>query len=345
MRSSCKSTPAPSVLVIVAMLGSACGGQGQGQAVLAPVTPPVRAAAPAALANASAQLFASPTARAVMAGLSASDFQSRFFDSGPTDLFDLLAQIDDRIAGINQQSEQETNASSCLSQAPVAYDISPWGQTVTLYAQCVEPVSVPDSTGGDASNFVQWGVNEGVTYLYVAVGAEHAAVIATPAGTAGDVRIQGWFGVGYTNASCGPGTWDGCSYGVMQLLADASGGVFELSVAGVGFGYCGAQLKASGAVVYAVGSTDMGTTCGEPASLCVNASDFSTPANCVAVGDFVLPALGRAAVQGSDAPPIDGAVFGASAYPLGGPNITLNGTATDDLAFGPPVPTSGAGTF
>ncbi|MFT3917102.1 MAG: hypothetical protein QM704_24345 [Anaeromyxobacteraceae bacterium] len=44
-------------------------------------------------------------------------------------------------------------------------------------------------------------------------------------------------------------------------------------------------------------------------------------------------------------PPSSGQVFGESAYPAGGPTVFLDGTATDDLAFGPSAPVAGVVIF
>jgi hypothetical protein len=81
----------------------------------------------------------------------------------------------------------------------------------------------------------------------------------------------------------------------------------------------------------------MGMTCAEPASLCVSASDLTMPGSCDAISTFTLPALGRQAGAGAHD-------FGASTYP-DVPNITLDGTSTDSLGFGPAAPTPGAGDF
>jgi hypothetical protein len=339
-------TPCFLAAVVSGLAGLAgCGKHGPDRYPL--VKPPVVAATPSGFKSAS--LAASTVRSAALAGggLSASEFKARFFSTGPTDIFGILDGIDSRIGDINSQASGDKRSAACLSQTPVAYSITPWGQSVTMYAQCYESVTVPGPSTG--ASFVQWGQKDGVTYLYTAIGAEHVAVIATPiAGVADHYKVQAWIGLGYSNSGCGPGTWDGCSYGVMQLVADASAGEFEFTVAGVGFGYAGAQLKSNGATVYAAASTDMGTTCGAVDSLCVAASDLTTPGTCAdgtALTTFDLPAIGREAVAGSDVPPINGGTFAASQYPASGANVTLNGTASDALAFGPAAPTAGVGSF
>jgi hypothetical protein len=329
-------------VVLVAVLAG-CGGStshGSGAGALPLIKPPVVAATPAGLKSSGTSLRRALVTADVASSLDPADIQGRFFSAGPTDLFGILDAIDARIGDINTQADGST--SPCLTQTPVAYDVTPWGQTVTFYAQCYETVTV---SGATTPQFVQWGQKDGVTYLYTAVGAEHVAVIATPITGSDTYRIQAWIGLGYSNSACGPGTWDGCSYGVMQLLADPSTGELELAVAGVGFGYCGAQIKTDGTNVYGMGSTDMGTTCNAAASLCVSASDLATPGTCDAITSFTVPAIGRKSVTGSDVEPINGGVFADSAYPDSGANVTVDGTGTDDLAFGPSAPTDGVGAF
>jgi hypothetical protein len=403
------------------------------------VTPPVRAAAPAAFGGAAlmkspvmaeharVQLFASPPegdAAAMMggpSGLSAADVNSRFFTNGPTDIYQLLGAIDDRINGVNMGLQN--SAHPCLSQTPVAYSITPFGETVTLYAQCFENVG---SLSPDDPGFVQFGQKDGVTYYYSAVGAGWTAAILTPivasagadagladagangadsdaadpgtdastetpedagttTGSSGDAnapntsgdanaanqgdatvpnavnapnvpvayRVHAWSGVGYLNAMCGNMTgYDDCSYGVIELSADPTGHTFEMAVAGIGFGYCGAELKSDGTSVFGTGSTDMGTTCNTTATLCISASDLASPSTCDAsLTTFSLPALGRLSSMGPNAagpgnPRDSGAEWAPSAYPGGGANrITVDGTSSDSLHFGPIVPTMGTSSF
>jgi len=377
------------------------------------VTPPVRAAAPAAFGGTGgtqtypslgtgALLYASPPVpdgdASTAEGLSAADIASRFFSSGPTDIYFILGTIDNEINSINMQTQN--GAPSCLGQAPVPYTITPFGETVTLYAQCSQ--SVGSLTPSDPG-FVQFGQKDGVTYYYAAVGVEWIAAIVTPVGNAGATNdggnaagagagddggneagasvtgdagidavadagtgssvdagsataytVHAWSSIGLTNATnCGNMTgFDDCSYGVIELSADPSTQTFEMSVAGIGFGYCGAQIKSDGSVVFGAGSIDMGTTCDATGTLCIEASDLSTPATCDAsIMSFALPAFGRVASTGPNAggpgaPHDAGATWGPSAYPGGSADtIVLDGTSTDSLRFGPTAPSAGVTSF
>jgi hypothetical protein len=122
----------------------------------------------------------------------------------------------------------------------------------------------------------------------------------------------------------------------MELRADPSRSHLELSVAGLGFGYCGAQLSSDGTTIQFAGSIDMGTTCLPSASVCVSASDLTAQTQCPAPS-FGLPAVGRMAGAGPNG------TFAASLY--GSDIVLLNGTGTDSLAFGPAAPTPGVAEF
>lgn len=335
------------LLVVVSSLSLAGCGTQTGNGGLPLLTPPVRAAAPAAFgggSTATQRLAALPTGGFyVMDGaLSAADFATRFFKSGPTDIYTILGAIDSRLTDINSQS-----AKACSTQAPVSYSITPFGQTVAMVAQCYQTV-------GD-KGFLQWGVQSGVTYLYVQIGAGNLAAVVTP-GASGAYSVQAWATVGnagtYNSNGTTPANWDSIgSYGVMQLTADSAKTSLEMVAAGVGLGYCGAHFLSDGTNIYGEGSVDNGATCQANAPLCVQAADGTTPVagDCsVNASKFALQSIGRKEATSPDAgtltnPPAGGK-WGASLYPAT-PNITLDGTDSDSLSFGPKTPTAGAGEF
>jgi hypothetical protein len=278
------------------------------------VTPPVRAAVPASLAGGKSLMRDAPRSLT----LDPSDMKSRFFTEGPTSIFRLLALVDSGITEINGRIAG--GDAPCLASPPVAYSLSPFGSSIPFFAQC---------QATNANGFVQFGQMNGSTYLYSVAGAGPVAVQVTPIGDGG-YEVHAWM-------SIADGKTTGGSYGVIELLADSSAHSFELAVAGRGFGYCGAQLKSDGTSVYEIGSSDMGTTCNEPATACVSASDVLAPGTCgLVVEKFVLGALGRVASAGATGP------LAASGYP-GEPlnGILLDGSATDSTTFGPTAPTAG----
>ena len=241
----------------------------------------------------------------------------------------LLGQIDQRLSDLRSSGQ-----ATCLTQPPVTYTLTPGGHSVPMIAQCYQQL-----TGGTsgAPAFLQFGVSNGVTSLYVAVGAARLAAIVTPIAGSTQHTVDAWYGVGYDNAtSCGTtGTFDDCSYALAELHADPSTQAFEMAVAGIGVGFCGVQFASDGTRLWAVGSGDMGTTCNARATACVLASDLSTTDGCTQA--FTLPPLGRQAGAGAHD-------FGASTYP-DTPNVTLDGTDTDSLHFGPEAPTAGVGNL
>ena len=311
------------------------------------VLPHVRAATPEVLDGP-----AGSVSKAI--GLSTDDIRNRFFIPGPSSLYRILTELDARITEINMRSGDTVPV--CRMQAPVSYEVHPSGRSVPFYAQCY--VRIP-STSAEPS-FLQFGEKDGVFYLYIADGVEHVAARLTRVmagdsdastsasssdGGADAFKVDAWIGLGYSNGSatgCGAmHGFDGCSYGVIELHTDESRRAFELSVAGIGFGFCGAQLKSDGLSLYAIGSIDMGSSCTEPRTLCVAASDMSTSANCTsALTTFSTQSLGRKATSG-----FTGSI-GASGYPGATNNqVVLDGTSSDSLRFGPSDVTSGVGAY
>ena len=309
---------------LIASMGCAASGA---SADLPLISPPVRSATPAGL-----QTAARHTGAAFDAMLRAEDVRERFFSgSGPTDLMTILASIDQRLDEVNTADRHP----ACLDQAPVGYTIHPGGHDVELTAQCYRRFS--GASAGDPA-FLQFGVSDGKTSLYVAGGAARLAALVTPIAGTTEYVVDAWYGVGYTNATgCGStGTFDDCSYALTELHANPATKAFEMSVAGIGVGFCGIQFASDGTLLHGIGSGDMGTTCNDAATLCATAADLAASDMCGSAG-YALPALGRRAGAGAH-------IFGASDYP-DAPNVTLDGTETDSLHFAPTAPTTGAGDF
>jgi hypothetical protein len=325
------------IVLLSSMIGAAAcaggaGGAGGASVDLPLIVPPVRAATPSSF-----QAAARTARQANVDGtISATDFRDRFFNpaGGPTEVFQILAGIDARLAEVNAAGPDKQPA--CLEQAPVDYTLSIFGQDIPFAAQCYRRFG--SSSGGPAA-FMQFGQAGGITYLFVTGGAARVAARVTPVGGTTDVEVDAWYGVGYTNAMCGTdGTFDGCSYAATRIHADPTTRAFEMTVAGIGVGYCGISMRSDGASIYGAGSSDMGATCQDRGTLCASASDLTATGACGAIASFTVPALGRRAGAGAH-------VFGASRYP-DAPNITLDGTATDSLGFGPATaPTDGVGDF
>jgi len=294
---------------------SGCGKGSGGATTNYPLfTPPVKSAAPTGFVNGSS--FAGIARFPNLLSLDPADFKSRFFTTGPTDLFQILQAVDDRIAGINSRAD---NFPCETTTTPISYTINPFAAVtpITMYAQCSERM-------GDGSGFDQFAKVGDSFYIYIHIGDGEVAAIASPSQTdSSKTSVQIWASVGLVNLNG--------SHGVMEISADPATNSFEMTVAGLGMGYCGAQYKSDGTNVYGTGSVDMGATCGSTDTICVLASDASTSATCSA-GEkiFSLPAIGRTSSGSS----------GASGYPGGASNTInlLTSGAQDAVQFGPSSP-------
>ena len=312
---------------VVLCFASACKKNKEGNPMNLPlVKPPVQAATPAGLLDDSSKL--------TLGDFPTSEIKDRFFSPSPTEILNILSMIDRWISNVNEKTADEDI--DCVDAAPVEYTVTPFGQSVTLYASCF----IQD-TGGTAENpkFMQFGKKDGTTYFYTTFDQSHVAAIVTPiTGTTDKYEVQAWLGVGYINTiagNCPLGTnWDSCSYGVMQFTADSSANKFELAAAGIGFGFFGVQLKSDGTNIYAKGSVGAQNEGAETTETCVAASDAATPATCSSDQmQFANPALGMRQTEGA-------VLYGPSKYP-DDPNITLDGTDDDSLHFGPMTTTPG----
>ncbi len=257
--------------------------------------------------------------RASLQALDATAVRDRFFaNEGPTNMFQILAAVDNRIAGINSRLSQF----SCINKtAPVNYTLRVWDRNVTFAASCSE-------TWSGSSGFDQFALTNNFFYMF-----EYSAEVMTAARLTLDANgnttlVEIWYSVGLSNRNG--------SHAVTQIKAvPGASPVFEMSLAGQGIGFCGAQLISDGTTVRIVGSTDQGASCGATDSVCVTAADVTVTTACTAgVNTFSLPAYGRLSYVNGN-----GITQGASAYPGGGSNqITLTATGADDTFFGPTTP-------
>ena len=257
--------------------------------------------------------------------------QERFFANGPTNVYAILENIDGRIDDINGRT------GDCTTQAPVAYTVNAWGQTLTAYAQCVTDLQAPP---GGPPGFLEFGTGpDGATWINVTLAGSTVLAQLTPIGDAtGQYAVHTWLTVPANTTDCTDPFMRG-SYGAIELKADESTKAFEMVVAGTGFGYCGAQLRSDGTNVYFTGSTDMGATCNAIESTCGAASDVTMPATCgTSTTSFTLPSLGRMAAPSCNT--------GASQYPASGNTVDVGGTATDSVQiFQTTAPAPGVGAI
>jgi len=289
------------------------------------VTPPVLKSAPSSLKTnyQSSAIKAPSVERSPFEYLSidpTQDVIERFFVNGPTFLWGILQGVDDRVSSINDRWSQ---FSGCMGNSPTAYSLDlGYMSSPTFYAQCAE------LWNGSPPGFDQVGQVGDSTYLYVHGGAGYVAALLQGNGTFGNIDIVNvWYSVGVNSNGNG-------SHCVVQVYAQPSANIFEMSVAGFAVGWCGVNLRSDGATLNVTGSQDMGQTCGPIETLCVEATSITTPTTCTgASNDFYLPALGRK--QYGDSP-----FQGASNYPGGALNqVTLYNLVPDQTNFGPATPT------
>jgi hypothetical protein len=301
--------------------------------VLPLVTPPVAGAAPTVFVininTQNAPRFKTLGKKFAVQAIDPQTVIDRFFnpDGGPSNLFGILKSVDEQIKGINPQLK--TQFKVCMNTTATAYTLSTWGVNTTFYAQC--SLGGTDSTEAAPLPFTQWAIKNKNYYLYNRGSeASVAAIIFNYNATGGPDLVHVWYSVGETNRNG--------SHGVVEILARPRTAIFEMTAAGGGLGFCGAQIKSDNTTLNITGSQDMGATCQSQETLCVSAQDIHTTKTCTAASNtFTLRAIGRMRYNVTSA---NGhkAVNGPSKYPHT-PNVYLTGTGFDDTFFGPRVPT------
>jgi hypothetical protein len=298
------------------------------------LTPPIKSSCPSALKS-----DLSLRRRRRLAELNTDTIKERFFnpDGGPTNLFDILASVDDRLQELNSRM---SSFEECMQDVPVSYSFNVSGESLTFYAQCSDVLNegTGSSTGAaESSSFMQWAFYNNTWYLYERVGQ---AIVASqlrvdtsaPNPTAPDdddgsgvQNIHVWYSVGITSRTG--------SHAVAHVYSNPAAEVFEMTAAGVGIGYCGVQFRSSEGLFKATGSADVvGYTCEATDSACKEADNFDVTSACGSMSNFSLPKLGRQAYA-------DG-TWEASLYPGVSENtVTLANSGVDDAFFGPSSPT------
>ena len=315
------------------------------------ITPPMKKAMPTAFKGSSrgiAQLeminlnrFDFGREFGARTALPVANFTSRFFSAGPTNVLTILPAVDTTIASINTQISGASTAQACVTQTPVAYSfVAPDGKTVNMIGQCYETTNT--------NQFIEWGIDSSNVF-YLMEGGTRAnlvmslAAIATPvSGSTTDYTVQVWFSVGNNNATA-VASWDAGSYTVAEMVGNSATGKFEMTAAGIGIGFSGAQFISDGTQIYGIGSEDTGTTSSAQETVCVSASSLTTSVSSCTLDatSFQLTPIGR---KLNNTTAVAQASWGASLYPTT-PNVTLDGTATDATNFVLTTPTTGVGQF
>lgn len=341
-----------SALFVSAAMTQGCGS-GSSSGSFPSISPPVKAAVPAGFGGTASimdevrvpyslsAMFESAVAPFNNKTLPVSTFNTDFFQTGPTVLLNITGGVD------NRASAYTSSSSSCKTATPVSYKITPAGQSaagVTMYASCSQQIN--SGFTGDPG-VVLYGTQGGNFYVYQAVGTSWTAAILTPDGSSFDVHL--WYSVGIGNGiagsnggQCGTvGQFDSCSYGVAEVLTNAASSTFQMSAAGVNMGYCGVQLGSDGTNTFAKGSAGVGGSCAGVDSVCVLSKDEQTAATggiCSSATPFgnpsATPSTGTVAIGISTGAGKAIPTIAASTYPTS-TNVTLDGTSTDAVHFGP----------
>lgn len=305
--------------------------------VLPYVTPPVAAAAPTVfIVSISTQAkgkFATLAKRFSVQSLSGQTVIDRFFNpsGGPSNLFGILKDVDGRVQGINSRRDQ---FAACMASTPKNYTLETWGLNTTFYAQCSEAWQGQQGQTTTAG-FDQWGVKGSDFYMFESGGETHvAAILYNFNATGGPDLVHVWYSVGCINRNG--------SHGVVEILARPKQGIFEMTAAGGGLGFCGAQIKSNNSTMNITGSEDSGT-CSSPETICTSAQDITQSATCTGeVNHFQLRPIGRMPydITGTGCHLQGGCHSGPSKYPPGiNGNVYLSGTGLDSTFFGPSTPT------
>lgn len=252
--------------------------------------------------------------------LDPTNFRSRFFGAGPTNILNILSSLDSRLSGI--ASRTASPLTGCLTNSPTQMNITVFGETITMQFQCYEVLGT--------NNIIVFGKKDTIWYIFEKVGATVTTAIAEELSD-GKMSVELYGTVGLSN----PTDWSSMSYGGYHLRANTQTNKFEFTVGGLGFGFCGAYLNSDGTNIYIHGSEDgVGQACQATANICVLNANLGTVGNCAALGTgtFNLIPLGRAATTNFQAVPVN-----VSQYPAV-PQLVLNGTGTDSVHYGPTVP-------
>lgn len=249
--------------------------------------------------------------------LDTDSFQSRFFGEGPTNILNILTSLDTRLAEISARAAESSDERACLSNTPVLMVLTIFGENVSMYFQCYDTLS--------DSGLLAFGKKDDVWYLFEKVGAVVTAATATLLEN-GKVSVNIYGGVGLSNGT----DWSAMSYGGYHVKANNETNTLEMTAGGLGLGFCGSHLNSDGTNLYIIGSED-GPGCAAVDSTCVLNASLGTAGTCTALteGTFTLTALGRLATTSYTSQAI-----AESEYPAT-PNLTLNGTSTDSIHFGP----------
>ena len=153
--------------LVIGLLTTQNGGSSNSGVTLPLIKPPVDVSVPTALADSSSRrrLFTDISwwkdSKHHLMALDTNEIKSRFFTRSPTNIYDILKTIDERIDGINRRMAQFT----CINVESTPYSFYAFGANLTFYASCAEELD------RSTSKFVQWGFKNTTSfYIYIRSG-------------------------------------------------------------------------------------------------------------------------------------------------------------------------------
>jgi hypothetical protein len=317
------------VVLLVVLYPAAASSSTSDNDTIPLITPPVEAAAPEGLTQPSGG-----SSRRLLSLYTGSDIRDRFFSptGGPTNLFDILSDVDGRLQGLNQRIDV---FATCFRKPEylVPYHIMDANQTnITLYAQCAEEMTDAE---GVVNGFALFARYDNTVDLYVYIGdatvAARVLLDATltnqslPTGnlTTDILSVRVWYGVGVRNRNG--------SHALALVYAEPSARVFEMSTGGRGIGFCGLHLQANTSdtqgMVWTQGSPELGSGCDDTFIVCTTLEDLTQTVNCSEAEPlWFLPHVGRQAFNDTELE------LGASSFPGGEENrMRLTFDDTEDM--------------
>lgn len=160
----------------------------------------------------------------------------RLFCAGPTEVLTLLDTVDGRMTEIDNRSKESTR--SCLTATPVdktSLLAFPNSETLEQHYQCLDSLS---GSGGLA-----FGKKDSIWYVreYLSSQANRNGQVFKISSAS---EVEGYIGLGSGDATFSQSTV------LMHLKANRDSKIFEMTMGGVGVGFCSLHLRSSADFIF-----------------------------------------------------------------------------------------------
>ena len=182
--------------------------------------------------------------------------KDRLFTTGPTNLLQLVKNVDIRLSGIDAQVAGNSTKPACLSETATDYSTvfavpkATGTEGFPLFIQCKETYSGPNST--EQTGLVLVGKKDDTWYLLDGNVTTTSGVMGfyKVSGTSdADRVVDGYMMLMSSTAATLDDKFDG-STGVMHFYADVAKGTLEFTAGGVGFGFSQIHAKSNATHFY-----------------------------------------------------------------------------------------------